>query len=112
MKKKKEIRYHSVKTIDKKGRKKSIPHPAYVFLEKDDIYIYVTITHSNHVDGMMVIKLKKNPNPKDDSDSYFVASIMQDTKDSFGKKRNGWLVDDSDDLLIRELYLKTKNKKR
>ena len=105
-KKRKEIRYHKVEVICKNGNKKDLWHPAYVFLEKGNVYIYVSITHSNKVEEMIVIKLKRNPNPKDKRDSYWVVKIKSDTKDRFGKRREGWSIDENDDQTIRDEYKK------
>ena len=105
-KKKKEFRYHKIEVITKSGSKKNIWHPSYVFLEKGNVYIYVSITHSNKVKETIVIKMKRNPNPLDKRDSYWVAEIKYDTKDRFRRRRDGWSIDESDDQKIREMYKK------
>ena len=108
-KKKKEFRFH--KTEENIAAKKpfSKSHPAYVFIEKGNIYVYVTITHSNSVKDKFVIKLKKNPNPKDKREAYVVLEIKEDTKDRFGSRHKGWKMDEEDDEIIRKEF---KNKKR
>ena len=106
LKKKKEFRYHNVVTIDKRGKKLKIRHPTYVFLEKGNIFIYVSITHSKGIEGELFIKLRKNPNPKDRRDSYRIATIREDRKDTFGRRQNKWIMDSEDDKEIRELYKK------
>ena len=109
--KKKEIRFHTVEIKHKKHKKPfKMWHPAYVFLQKDDIFIYVTLTHSNNVSGCTVIKLTKNPNPKDTTDSYFVTDFKEDKIDAFTKMRKEWQLDEKDDKLIRAIY--KLNKKR
>lgn len=107
IKRKKEIRFHKIDTINMKGVKRDIFHPAYIFIEKGNVYIYVTITHSKEIEGHILIKLRKNPNPRDNNDAYYVAEIKTDTKDTFGKRRN-WKLDPLDDAEIRLLF----NKKR
>ena len=106
IKKKKEFRFHKVDLIDALGNITKIWHPAYVFLEKGNIYIYVSITHSSNIDSGIVIKLRKNPNPKDGKDSYWVVDIKEDTKDRFGKRRKDWKMDEEDDKDIRNVYKK------
>ena len=81
-------------------------HPVYIIIEKGNVYVYVSLTHSNEIEGKIVIKLKKNPNPDDYRDSYYVLEIHEDTKDKFGSRLQGWVIDPSDDEKIRELYKK------
>ena len=108
IRKKKEFRYHSVELKNKKDKMIKINHPAYIFLKKGNVLIYVSITHSNKVEEKLLVKLHKNPNPLDKSDSFWVAEIKEDTKDRFGKIRTEWKIDEEDDYLIREFYKKEK----
>ena len=102
LKSRKQFRF---KKIMIKGNK-IMRHPAYIFYEKGNVYIYVNITHSSIVNGKIVIKLRKNPNPNDKDNSYYVEEIREDTKDSFGKRLHGWKLNSLDDAEIRELYKK------
>lgn len=102
----KDFRFHNVEFINKKGSKTTLRHPTFVFLKKGNIYIYVSLTHSKSVPNVMLIKLRKNPNPKDKSDSYFVDKIKEDVRDKFGKRLANWRIDPLDDDLIREKYKK------
>ena len=104
LRKKKEIRLHDVCLITIDNKKIYIKHPAYIFLENDNVYIYVTITHSRNVKGFLTIKLRKNPNPKDKKESYWVAEIRQDTKNAFTKVKSDWSVDELDDKDIRGFF--------
>ena len=104
--KKKEFRYHKVQIINKKGEIVSIRHPAYIFLEKGNIYVYVTITHSNNIGETILIQLRQNPNPKDKRESYWVAKIKNDRKDTFGKREKNWKINPQDDEDIRNLKKK------
>ena len=106
-KKVKEFRYHDVE-VKTKRVKRVIKHPTYVFYKHDGIYIYVSLTHSNKVENLILIKLKKNPNPKDNRDSYFVDEIKEDVKEMFGKRKTGWVMDSYDDEMIREEFRKIK----
>ena len=83
---------------------KKMYHPAYVFLQKGNLYIYVTITHSSNITGVMLIKLRKNPNPKDKTDSFRTKKISEDTKDRFGRRHDSWVMDETDDKEIRKDY--------
>ena len=104
--KRKELRYHNVEITNHNGTTTKIRHPSYVFLEKGNIYIYISITHSDNVQNSIVIKLRKNPNPDDKRESYRIAEIKQDTKDRFSKRLKKWVMDIEDDKEIREEYKK------
>ena len=78
IRKKKEFRYHKIPVKSTKGKIHNIRHPVYVFLEKGNIFIYVSITHSDHIDNTIVIQLRNNPNPNDKRESYWVAEIKED----------------------------------
>ena len=106
-KKIKEFRYHTVDIV-KDGKKTKLRHPTYIFLEKGDLFIYVTITHSNDVNGYLVIELRKNPNPNQNTPSYYVADIREDTKDRFGRREDDWKIDLLDDDDIRKWFYSTK----
>lgn len=101
LKRKSKFRFHVVKTKEKKNKG---GHPAYVFLQKGNIFIYVSITHSSEIDNELVIKLRQNPNPGDPRNAYHVLEIRKDTKDTFGSRHKNWKIDESDDEDIRELY--------
>ena len=103
---KNEFRYHDVIAKNNSGKSKVIAHPAYVFMEKGNIFVYVPITHSSNVKNTIVIKLRKNPNPKDTRDSYRVIDIKEDTKDRFSKRLKSWKIDPLDENDIRLEYKK------
>ena len=111
LKRKHEFRYHPVLALNKRGKLIKFDHPAYVFLQKGNVYVYAGITHSKKVPNKTVVKFRKNPNPKDRRDAYFVAEAKEDTTDRFGRKHDDWIIDPLDDEDIRNLY-KTSNKKR
>lgn len=87
IKKKNEFRYHNVVIINEFGKEIKIRHPSYVFLEKGNVYIYVSITHSKNIENYIVIELRENPNPKDKNKSFWAAEIKEDTKDRFGRRQ-------------------------
>ena len=108
LKRRHEFRYHNVEAKNKFGKAINIKHPAYIFLSKGNLYIYVTLTHSNRIANCLVVKLRKNPNPKDKKTAYYVAEVKQDTMDRFGKRHDDWKIDLSDDNDIRSLLSKIK----
>ena len=105
-KKRSEFRYHAVRIKTRNGKVRIHDHPTYIFLESGDIFIYVPITHSKKVKGQIVIKLRKNPNPEDLRDSYYIEDFSYDKAENFGRKRDGWSIVENDDKEIRELYNK------
>lgn len=104
LKRRSEFRFHTIGFLHPKGKIHKMRHPAYVFLEKGNLYIYVSLTHSSNIEKLLLIKLRKNPNPKDNKDSYYVEEIKEDTKDSFGVILKDWEMDEEDDHQIRELF--------
>ncbi len=110
LKRKNEFRFHNVEKKTKRGRIRKIMHPSYIFLEKGNVYIYVTITHSKEVEGYVLTKLTQNPDPNDNQDAYVVLDVRQDIKSSFGARRIGWFIVKDDENLIRKLFDDQKEK--
>ncbi len=102
LKRKSEFRYHKEVVIKKNGKIIKLIHPAYIIFEKGNVFIYVSITHSNNIENMIVIKLRKNPNPNDNQPSYYIDEIKEDRKDKFGSRHKNWIIDIEDDIEIRE----------
>ncbi|MBO5091512.1 MAG: hypothetical protein J6C61_03420 [Clostridia bacterium] len=98
IKKKNEFRRKNMK--DGKG------HPTYIFAQQGNDYIFLGITHSNITKGVKNIKLEKNPNPKDSTDSYVRPKAEKHNKSSFGKKLQGWGFSDKDKETIKKLIKK------
>ena len=106
LRRKHEFRYYNSLVINRRGQKVKFRHPAYIFLEKGNLFIFVTITHSKTVPNKIVVELRKNPNPSDKRIAYYVADIKEDTKDRFRRRREGWSMDPEDDNAIRDLFMK------
>lgn len=104
--KKKQFKFHKIESTKKNGKKTKFLHPAFIFLQKGNVYIFVTLTHSSSVDGKIVVKLRKNPNPNDNADSYWVAEINEDTLDQFCREKKDWKIDELDLEDIWSLYKK------
>ena len=105
-KKKREFRYHPIIYTCRNGKTIMIDHPAFIFLEQDGNYYYVTITHSNKINEQIVFRLKKNPNPNDKKDAFCVMEIRNDKKQKFGSKRKSWTIDPEDEEKIIQLFYK------
>ena len=111
IKRKSEFRHHSVFVKTKKGAKRIKNHPTFILLQNGDIFIYVQLTHSKKIRGKILIKMRKNPNPNDVRDSYYIEEILEDNTTNFGKKIDKWIIDDIDENDIRNLYSKIKSPK-
>lgn len=83
-------------------------HPAYIFQKVGDEYRFIGITHSPITDRVRNIKLDKNPNPKDQRDSYARPKAKTEKIKRFGKKKKGWKLSKADKRKMREIARKTK----
>lgn len=97
-----QFRYHKIEITDEKGKRKSIRHPTYIFVIIGNLFRYVSLTHSEKVEGEIVIELVENPNKKDKQKSYRVLGYKEDTKDNFGRKLSKWIINPLDDENIRK----------
>ena len=83
--------------------KQSHNHPAYVIRKKGDYYDYIGLTHSPLTDGRRNIKLRKNPNPKENRASYIRPFFRKDPIKKFSKRRvRGWKISKRDKKKIRK----------
>ena len=106
IRKKKEFRYHKVKVKNKNDVEIDIRHPCYIFLQIGNIYIYVQLTHSSIINGLILIELRENPDPMDSKKSYWIQEIKSDLKSTFTKVQKRWKINKNDDVDIRCLYYK------
>ena len=104
IRKKKEFRYHKVKVKNKSGKEIDIKHPCYIFLQIGNIYIYVSLTHSSSINGLILIELRENPNSLDLRKSYWIQEIKADLKSTFTKVLKKWKINKDDDADIRKLF--------
>lgn len=83
-------------------------HHSAVVGEEEDSYDHVPLTHSTHTSGRKNIKLKKNPNPKSNRDSYMVRQLRNNPKDTFDREKKNWGLDPEDEAKAYEIYDKKK----
>ena len=82
--------------------KEASVHPAYVIRKKGDSYDYIELTHSPVTDNRRNIRLKKNPNPKDNRLSYIRPFFRSGLIRKFSKKKiRGWKFSRKDKRKIR-----------
>ena len=79
-------------------------HPAYIYAEYDDQYKYIGITHADSTHKLKNIKLKFNPNKKDNRVSYVRPFSTHDRKKNFKKcNLNGYKVHKADKKTLRKI---------
>ena len=84
--------------------KEASVHPAYVIRKKNNNYDYIGLTHSPVTDNKKNIKLRKNPNPKDDRASYVRPFFRSDPIRKFSSKIiRGWKFSKRDKKKIRKV---------
>lgn len=101
-----QFRYHKVNVPKDNGTIITIWHPTFIFLIIGNVYRYVLLTHSEKIDGEVLVEIVPNPNSKDKRPSYRMVGYKEDTKDRFGRKLHGWKMPITVEIEIR------KNKKR
>ena len=68
--------------------KESSGHPSFIIRKVDDNYDSIGLTHSPITDNKKNIKLRKNPNPKDNRASYIRPFFRRDPIKKFSKRRS------------------------
>lgn len=79
-------------------------HHSAVVGEEEDTYDHVPLTHASHTSGRKNIKLKKNPNPKDQKSSYMVRQLRNNPKNTFDREKKNWKLDSEDEVKAYEIY--------
>ena len=82
-------------------KNKKTSHPVYIYAKVGNDYKFIGLTHSEITDGVKNIKLDKNPNPKDNKDSYFRPKAEKDKTNKFKKKEQGWAFSKNDKEKIK-----------
>ena len=88
---------------DEFRKEKETGHPAYIYAKIGNKFKYIGITHAKITDGMENIKLDKNPNPKDQKESYIRPYSQQKSVNKFKKVLIGWFLSKSDKDKIDKL---------
>ncbi len=100
------MKYIRKNEFRKNNSKEYKGHPAYIFAQVGNEFIFVGITHADITDGIRNIKLEKNPNPADNSPSYMRPFANKKHKANFGKKQKGWSITERDKNKARKLKIK------
>ena len=84
--------------------KEASVHPAYAIRKNGDNYDYIGLTHSPVTDNKKNIRLRKNPNPKDNRVSYMRPFFRSGPIKKFSRKRiRGWKFSKRDKKKIRRV---------
>ena len=84
--------------------KEASVHPAYVIRKNGGNYDYIGLTHSPVTDNKKNIRLRKNPNPKDNRISYMRPFFRSGPIKKFSRKRiRGWKFSKRDKKKIRRV---------
>jgi hypothetical protein len=94
------------------GKKANSGHPAYIYAKDGDSFKYIGITHADITDNVKNIKLEKNPNPMDMSDSYIRPKHETDKTVKFGSRYPHWNFSENDKGKVKSVIKKDNDKKR
>ena len=67
--------------------KESSGHPSYILRRVDNCFDSIGLTHSPVTDSKKNVRLRKNPNPKDNRPSYIRPFYRRDPVKKFSKRR-------------------------
>ena len=91
-------------------------HYSYLFkdigLRRKNIVLTSKPFRKEHKKAKKNIKLYKNPNPNNNSDSYFVPKIYIDSIDSFDSRKLKWFFHPNDKRKIKRIIKKAKTLKK
>ncbi len=85
-------------------------HPAFVYKENETHYYFIGLTHAKITQGIKNIKLRQNPNIKDERTSYVRPFSEIHEKTKFRKKKyKNWKNWKSNKKILRKIKKKIKN---
>ena len=83
--------------------RESSGHPSYILRRTGDSYDSIGLTHSPVTDNKRNVRLRKNPNPKDNRTSYIRPFFRRDPIKRFSKRKiHGWKFAKRDKRKIRK----------
>ena len=95
-------------------RNKRTRHPSVIYKEKDEKCRSVGLTHAKKTFGKRNLKLRKNPNPVDKSNSHIVKRVQEQKKESYGVSysERGWALSKRDRVRVDRQIRKLERKQR
>lgn len=86
-------------------------HPQYIYDEDGNKYKIIGITSSPKTNGVINIKLEKNPEPNNDKAAYIRPKPDKESKGAFGQRLKGWKFTEADKKKVRTIIDKHDKKK-
>lgn len=81
-------------------------HPAYIYAQVGNDYLYIGITHGEYTFGHKNIPLSHNPNGKDKTRAFVRGVTLRANRSAFGARLKGWSFTAQDKKIIRAIIEK------
>lgn len=108
MAKKKPFQKHFRKFHDKT----TTAHPQYVYGDDGKRYKVLGLTSSPETNGVLNVRLKENPEPKNTSPAYVRPTPATINKGVQNTKLKGWKLSNADKPVVNEIIAKAEKKPR
>ena len=86
-------------------------HPQYVYDEQGNEYKVLGITSSSMTNGVLNVKLERNPEPNNTNTAYVRPKPDKESKGAFGHRLKGWKFSENDKKKVRTIIDTHKKKK-
>ena len=86
-------------------------HPQYVYDDDGRRYKVLGITSSPKTNGVLNVRLERNPEPNNSKPAYVRTKTESENKGAFGERLKGWTFSEKDKKKVREIIYKNNNKK-
>lgn len=86
-------------------------HPQYVYDDTGKEYRVLGITSSPKTNGIINVKLERNPEPNNSKTAYVRTKPDKENKGAFGERLKGWKFTENDKKKVR-LIIETHDKKK
>ena len=78
-------------------------HPQYVYDEQGNEYKVIGITSSPMTNGVLNVKLERNPEPNNMKTAYVRPRPDKENKGAFGNRLKGWKFSENDKMKVRNI---------
>lgn len=86
-------------------------HPQYVYDDMGKEYKVLGITSSPKTNGVINVKLERNPEPNNPKTAYVRTKPDKENKGSFGQRLKGWTFSENDKKKVRNIIASHEKKK-
>lgn len=87
-------------------------HPQYVYDENGRQYKILGITSSPKTNGILNVKLERNPEPNNAKNAYVRPKPDKENKGAFGERLKGWSFSEKDKKKVRSIIDSHDKKKK